>query len=184
MIVPARGRWRGGPEPDLAVGSGDGAADGPIDAVFDEGGFVDDEDVGGVADAGVAAVGDGDDVAAVGQLDGVFKAHDAAETDVETAGIEAGLVDENRRLGLGSGENHDALVGRGERVVEGLDGNRRGLAPLAVAAQDEVFGVGVEDFGLFDFGLEVEGGFGPFAGDCGTALLKITPLGRGFTLRE
>ena len=79
-------------------------------------------------------------------------------------GIDACLIDENRGLGLGSGEDHDALVRRGEGVVEGLDGNRRGLAPLAVAAQDEVFGVSVEDFGLFDFGLEVEGGFCPFAG--------------------
>ena len=160
---------RGGHEPDLAVGSRDGAAYGPIDAVLHEGSFVDDEDVGGVADAGVAAVGDGDDVAAVGELDGIFEAHDAAEADVEAAGIDAGFVDENRGLVLGSREDHDGLVGRGEGVVEGLDGNRRGLSPLAVAAYDEVLGVCIEDFGLLDFGLEVEGGFGPFAGCCGTA---------------
>ena len=49
-------------------------------------------------------------------------------------------------------------------MVEGFDGNCRGLAPLAVAAEDEVFGGGIEDLGLFGFGVEVEGGFGPFAG--------------------
>ena len=42
----------------------------------------------------------------------------------------------------------------------------RGLAPLAVAAEDQETGIGVEDLCLFGGGLEVEGGFGPLGGGC------------------
>ncbi len=45
--------------------SGGGRRDGEVDEVLDQGGFVDDEDVGGGADARVSGVGDGEDLAAV-----------------------------------------------------------------------------------------------------------------------
>ena len=68
-------------------------------------------------------------------------------------------------------------------MVEGFDGDGGGLAPLAIAAEDEVFGVGIEDFGLLGFGLEVEGGFGPFAGFCGYGLLRFLGMVTAFFSR-
>ena len=57
---------RRGHEPDRAVGAADERRNCRIALVLDEGGFVHDEDVGGVADTGVLTVGDGENGASVG----------------------------------------------------------------------------------------------------------------------
>ena len=48
---------------------GDESGDGVIDLVFDAGGFIDDEYVGGAAEAGVLVVRDGADLTAVGEFE-------------------------------------------------------------------------------------------------------------------
>ena len=50
----------GADEPEAAVGAGE-----------DAGGFVDDDDVGGVADTGALVVGDGEDARTVGEFERV-----------------------------------------------------------------------------------------------------------------
>ena len=55
-----------GEEPELAVGAGEGGAGGADDIVLDESGFVDDDDVAGVAAAALFGIGDGEDFTTVG----------------------------------------------------------------------------------------------------------------------
>jgi len=65
VVEKARRAARRGHEPDGSVGARGGRRDGEVDEVLDEGGFVDDENVGGGADAGVGRVGDSEDLTAV-----------------------------------------------------------------------------------------------------------------------
>src|SRR6187402_2047402 len=77
-----------------------------------------------------------------------------------------GVFDENAGLFFGTGDDDDAEVRRLEGGVEGLDVDGGGLAPLAIAAEHEVFGGGVEDFDLSGAGCEAEVFLGPFGGFC------------------
>jgi len=152
-------------DPDFAVSSRYRGADRPIDTVLDEGGCVDNQDVGGVADAGVAAVSDGDDIAAVGQLEGEGKAHYPADADVHPERENAGFVHENRGLVLGSREDHDGLIRLGDRQMKCLDGDGRGLAPLAVARSAMRYLASVSRTSVcFGFGSKLRAVVGPFAG--------------------
>ena len=54
--------------------------------------------------------------------------------------------------------------GQGDGVTEGFAGDDGAFAPLAIAAKDEVFGGGIEDFDLFGEWLEIEHFPDPFRG--------------------
>ena len=72
--------------------------------------------------------------------------------------------DEFASLVLGAGEDNDGLFWGGDGVTEGFAGDDGAFAPLAVAAKDEVFGGGIEDFDLFGERLEIEHLSDPFRG--------------------
>jgi len=151
-------------EPEAAVGAGEDARDVAENLVVDEGGFVDDDDVGGVADAGTLIVGDGENAGLVGEFDGVTFAVSAAAGDFDGGGVGGDFFDDNAGVIFGIGEDEDFGFGVIQGEMEGFDGDDGGLAPLAGATEDEAMGVVVEDFGLFGFGVEKEGGFSPGGG--------------------
>ena len=134
---------------------------------------------GGAADAGVAGMGDGADAAQIGQFERKRLAEDAADRVAEGDGEVGGVFDENAGLLPAAGDDDDFETGRFEGFMEGLDGDCGGFAPLAVAAEHEVFGGGVEDFGLFGAGVKIEADFGPFGGFLGFGDLDF---GRGWEL--
>ena len=158
---------RGAEEPEPAVGAGEGAGDVADDFVVNESGLIDDDDVGGVADAGTGVVGDGKDFGAVGEFDGVLLAVSVAAADVERGGVGDEFFDDDAGVVLGIGEDDDFRFGVLEGKVEGFEGDEGGLAPLAGATEDEAVAIVIEDFDLFGFGFEIEGGFGPLADGLG-----------------
>lgn len=151
-------------EPEAAVGTGEDAGDVAENLVVDEGGFIDDDDVGGVADAGTLVVSDGEDAGLVGEFEGVAFAVGAAAGDFDGGGVGGDFFDDDAGVIFGIGEDEDFGFGVIQGVMEGFDGDDGGLAPLAGATEDEAMGVVVEDFGLLGFGVEKEDGFGPGGG--------------------
>ena len=154
-----------GHEPDAAAGAGgEGEREGKYH-VFDQGGFVADEDVGGAAGAGFGGVADGVDSRAVVELEGEVVAADAAVFVSQHDGEADEFGEEFAGLFFGTGEDDDVVVGVANGVMERFDSDDGAFAPLAVAAEEDAFGIGVED-GFLDFvGFEIELFFGPFAGD-------------------
>jgi hypothetical protein len=151
-------------EPEMAVGAGGGTGDVAENFVVDHGGFVDDDDIDGVAEAGLHVVGDGEDFGAVGEFDGVLFAAGAALGDAKRGSVGDDFFDDDAGAVFTIGEDEDFRFRVIDGVVEGFDGDDGGFSPLAGAAEDEAVGFVVEDFDLFGLGLEVEGGFGPLAG--------------------
>ena len=69
FVKEAGGRAGRGDEPDGASGGGDGWGEGGEDGVGDEGGLLEEEEVGGVAAVGVGGSWEGEDAGAVGEGD-------------------------------------------------------------------------------------------------------------------
>lgn len=109
-------------------------------------------------------MGDGEDARTVGEFEGVALAVGAAARDFDGGGIGGDFFDDDAGVVFGIREDEDLGFRVLEGIMEGLYGDDGRLAPLAGAAEDEAMGVVVEDFGLFGFGVEIEGGFGPGGG--------------------
>lgn len=89
-----------------------------------------------------------------------MSARDAAGAEAEFDGEIGGVFDEDAGLFLAAGDDGDFEFRRLEGGVEGLDGDGCGLTPLAIAAQDEVFGFVARISACLGLG-EAEFGGGP-----------------------
>jgi len=123
----------GGDEPEVPVGGGEGAGEDVEDFIGDDGGLLEDEEVGGVAAIVVDDAGEADEAGGVGEEGGVGV--DGVGFGFDAEGGE-GAADEADEFG-GAAEGGGGDDGEGvwviECEVEGFDGGEGSFAELAGA---------------------------------------------------
>jgi len=136
-------------DPEIAVGRGEDGSQRLEEFVFDEGGFVDDEDVRGEAAGCFGRLRQGGDAAAVG-------GNEFFALAFGFGGDVGDVVEQGRGLAKGRAGDEDAGSGRGPCELQRFPGDDGGFAPLAGAVKEELFGGGVEDLLLEGVGLELD----------------------------
>jgi hypothetical protein len=101
----------GGDEPEVAVGGGEGAGEDVEDLVGDDGGFLEDEEVGGVAAVVVDDAGEADEAGGVGEEGGVGV--DGVGFDFDVEGREEAADDADELGGAAEGGGGDDGEGIG-----------------------------------------------------------------------
>ena len=147
----------GAEKPDGAAADGEHGAEGAVEFVADEGGFIEDEHGdGGEAAGGVFDVCDSDEARAIGEEYGVAICAIAARNYVEAAEKCFGFSDKFAALPFGGTGDEDEGLGDCAGAVDGFGGDDGGLSPLARAVEDDTLGAGFEDARLVVVGFELK----------------------------